>query len=125
IRSDRIGGESCFERCNIDEQLERRARLPHRLGGAVELAHRKIGAAQERAHPPIAIKRHERALADMPVLVAGYQRLDCGIPLHLMPHVKSHHKSYPAAYRVGVSDLSKLRTRPGEIVAGGDGNWRQ
>src|SRR5260370_25895806 len=85
IRSDGIGFKSRFDGRNIDEQLERRAGLPHRLGRAVELAYGEIGTADERADPPVAIERHERALADMPVLVAGYQLLDRRIALHLMP----------------------------------------
>ena len=63
-----------LERCEIDEQFERRARLPLRLCRAIIVGRHIIGAANHRADGTIAVHRHQRTLRALGGIVA-----DCGI----------------------------------------------
>ena len=58
----RIGRIACLQRRQIDEQLPRRARLAHRIGGAVVVGSHVIRAADHRQHRAIAVKADQRAL---------------------------------------------------------------
>ncbi len=56
--------EARLERCQVQEQLERRARLAARLGHAVELAGPVGAAADHRPDPAVRRHRHQSALID-------------------------------------------------------------
>ena len=60
-----VGGEPALQRGQIDERLERRARLALRRNRAVELALRIVLAADQRAHRTLRRHRDQRALLDV------------------------------------------------------------
>src|SRR5439155_24322194 len=59
------GVEAVFQRGDIDERLERRARLPFGLGGAVELALLERPAADQRKDAAVFRVHHHDAAADI------------------------------------------------------------
>ena len=72
------GVRPCFDRGQIDERLERRARLA--LGGdrAVVLAFGVVAAADHGAHRAVRRHRHQRALADIELHALGRELVDDG-----------------------------------------------
>ena len=89
IDPDGAGAQSGVDGCCVDENLERRAGLPLRLGDAVKLALREIGAPDQRIDPTVPIDRHQGSLADMAVPGVGESFPDRRFGLLLMPGVET------------------------------------
>ena len=58
-----------IKRGRVDIGLERRARLPQRIGRAIELAGAIVAAADHGAHAAVGSGHHHRSLVDV-ILVA-------------------------------------------------------
>ncbi len=75
IVAHRVGRQAGLESGNINEGLEGGARLALGLGGAVELAFRIVGAADDGTDSTRAIHRHERGLRGTELLAFALQHV--------------------------------------------------
>ncbi len=109
-----VGSPAGAQSGEIDEQFERRARLPPRLGGAVEWRILVAAAADHRDHAAVGPHRHQRHLG-----VADRR------PAH-RPHrepleVAVERRAHPDLAEIGFERLARIRRDPvGEISAGRD-----
>ncbi len=78
-----VGRVTGLERCEIDEQLPRRARLAAGIGGAIVIGLDVIGAADQREYRPVPVHADERTLRAIGRI--GLYRCGGG-PLH--PHIE-------------------------------------
>ena len=68
VDHDRVRRHAGLERRQVDEELEQRARLAARLGGAAELALGVVAAADHGQHRPVRRHGDQRRLADAALL---------------------------------------------------------